>query len=70
MKGQIFVGPPCSYCDGTMTRVSDNEAVCFSDERHKRRIKFVGVANILPFDSTGAGGLSLAFYCGAEPTEA
>jgi hypothetical protein len=63
---QLFAGPPCSICDGTMTKVSETEAVCFNDEQHKRKIRLVGVANLLPFDSTGAGGLSLAFYGGTE----
>ena len=49
-----------------MTKVSETEAVCFNDEQHKRKIRLVGVANLLPFDSTGAGGLSLAFYGGTE----
>jgi hypothetical protein len=62
----LFDSVTCSICGGTMTKISDTEAVCTSDERHRRKIRRVGEINILPFDSSGAGGVSLAVYDGID----
>jgi hypothetical protein len=62
----LFESQTCSICGGTTTEVSETEAVCFSNEQHRR--KLVGVARILPFDSQ-SGELYLACYDGQEPVE-
>ncbi len=35
----LFPSLTCQVCGGSMTKVSENEAVCMNDETHKRKIE-------------------------------
>ena len=36
----------CQICGGTMTKVSDTEAVCTNNETHKRKVRKPGTSRV------------------------
>lgn len=64
--GALFESLTCGVCGGTMTKVSDAEAVCLNNEcKRKLKGKLLSLAQILPFDSA-VGTVFLAFYEGMD----
>jgi hypothetical protein len=53
MKSIMLDSLSCSICGGTMTKVSENEAVCTNDEQHRRKIKLAGTERSLFKGSIG-----------------